>query len=261
MGLFFFPGVRPLISHVSLHRPVRRRCWHRAIGDSSSGFMTEEGLVAGASLADIDASTMGARMDPGASAAFLFCIFLFGGLRFKVVNAVAAKEERLRQELVVQEARVAALDNPESARKVEMEMTQLSLLRQKEERARTLTLLPGVAVRVMVPTTTDPDLFEVEKRTLPGTDDEAPISSSTKPSTSPGSSTSPLNPGSSSSKIKLTTEPTFPRKEEDSQSLGSGKRIIIAAVFVTQVLLLWVLSFDPMAPPSAPFGDSFDSFK
>ena len=75
-----------------------------ALGDyveatTRTAFLTDEGLVAGASLSDIDMSTMGARADPGATGAFLFTALLFGGLRWKVSGAVRAKEDRLRQEL------------------------------------------------------------------------------------------------------------------------------------------------------------------
>jgi hypothetical protein len=52
---------------------------------------------------------MGARVDPAATGAFVFCAVVFGILRLKVAGAMAVKDERLRAELKLQGAQVTAL--------------------------------------------------------------------------------------------------------------------------------------------------------
>ena len=48
-------------------------------------------------------------MDPGATGSFAFVVLVFLALRLKTRAAIAAKDARLRVELDLQEAKVAAL--------------------------------------------------------------------------------------------------------------------------------------------------------
>jgi len=64
-------------------------------------------------VAETDAAptdlNMGARADPAATGAFVFVALVFGILRLKVAGAMAVKDDRLRAEIALQEAKVAAL--------------------------------------------------------------------------------------------------------------------------------------------------------
>lgn len=65
-------------------------------------------IVAEAETAPTDLN-MGARADPAATGAFVFVALVFGILRLKVAGAMAVKDDRLRAEIALQEAKVAAL--------------------------------------------------------------------------------------------------------------------------------------------------------
>ena len=70
-------------------------------------------IVADATSAPTDME-MGARVDPAATGAFVFCGLVFGILRLKVAGAMAVKDERLRAELTLQGAKVAAMKGSDS---------------------------------------------------------------------------------------------------------------------------------------------------
>jgi len=116
-------------------------------------------------------------------------------------------------------------------------------LKEEEEEARCVSLL-GTTFRIMLPDSSDPVLSEIERRTklLPTASD--PKQGLVRPDEDkPTLDTSLLASSSSSSSPSAPSDE--PAASELSIALKTG---LLAVVALSQLVLLYVLSFDPMAP-------------
>eukprot|EP00953_Heterococcus_sp_UTEX-ZZ885_P041692 21252-Heterococcus_DN1.PRE.5 len=243
---------------------------HMVLSGSSSGSMAEHLAVAAAPshtailstlMADTDsavtavadtaptsgvfdapvAGQMGAHVDLGATAVFLFISLAFLLLRIRVGSAMQARETRATFESTLQAIELRVLTGAADQSELDAALDKLTALQEKEEAARTVSGPLGYSFRLMVP----------------GAPSSQP---QRRRSSSQNSSVQSSNNSSSSSSSNRDSSSSSNSKQSDSdelQKLSPVQLAVLALVVLSQLWLLAVLSADPMAPPSDMFYSAF----
>mmetsp|Transcript_14057 Transcript_14057/g.23832 ORF Transcript_14057/g.23832 Transcript_14057/m.23832 type:complete len:247 (-) Transcript_14057:50-790(-) len=187
------------------------------------------------SVVDMEtSSSMGARVDPIATGAFIFVVTIFGLLRLKVSGAVAAKERRLEQELELQRIKISATTGGGGGGLLSAAEEKLATLTLAQEHARSVSMFGGVA-RIMVPDTNDPRLREVEVWLKRRDQERGAKEDAREEEIGDALKSSPL---------------TLPSKPPDQVTgMGVIQKAALIVIAVSLLGLLVVLSFDPMPPP------------
>jgi hypothetical protein len=189
------------------------------------------------------AGQMGAHVDLGATAVFLFISLAFLLLRIRVGSAMQARETRATFESTLQAIELRVLTGAADQSELDAALDKLTALQEKEEAARTVSGPLGYSFRLMVPGA--PSSTQPQRRRSPSQNNSVQSSSSNS-----NSSSSSNRDSSSSSNSKQSDS-------DELQKLSPVQLTVLALVVLSQLWLLAVLSADPMAPPSDMFFSTF----
>jgi hypothetical protein len=185
------------------------------------------------------AGQMGAHVDLGATAVFLFISLAFLLLRVRVGSAMQARETRATFESTLQAIELRVLTGAAEQSELDAALDKLTALQEKEEAARTVSGPLGYSFRLMVPG-------------APSTQPQRRRSSSQNSSVQSSSSSS-----SSSNRNSSNSSNSKQSNSDELQKLSPVQLTVLALVVLSQLWLLAVLSADPMAPPSDMFFSTF----
>uniref|UniRef100_A0A7S2F8A8 Uncharacterized protein n=1 Tax=Octactis speculum TaxID=3111310 RepID=A0A7S2F8A8_9STRA len=110
----------------------------------------------------------------------------------------------------------------------------------------------------MVANTDKPQLREVEMKLLRAKQERAAASETANGATGASGEAEPQDNDGRLSATPPPSEAAPSRKDEESSS--ALNLVVLGLVAVTQIWLLYALSFDPMAPPKSSGSDSFQDF-
>jgi hypothetical protein len=187
------------------------------------------------------AGQMGAHVDLGATAVFLFISLAFLLLRIRVGSAMQAHETRATFESTLQAIELRVLTGAAEQSELDAALDKLTALQDKEEAARTVNGPLGYSFRLMVPG-------------IPSTQPQRARRPSSQSSNVQNSSSNSSNGSSSRDSSSSSSNKS---NSDELQKLSPVQLTVLALVVLSQLWLLAVLSADPMAPPSDMFFSTF----